>query len=103
MDDMYEISVFEYSDPYSGEEMVSRQNVVKEFIKAYKEFLPPNYYEKDDIVSWRGRTWLSYVDKSGNDKPMTVMLIGNITKDLEEEIERAVEDIYKPKTEEEDF
>lgn len=102
MDDMYEISVFEHSDPYSGEEMVSRQNVVKEFIKAYKEFLPPHYYEKDEIVSWRGRTWLSYVDKSGNDKPITIMLIGNITKDLEQEIERAVEDIYKPKTEEEE-
>jgi len=102
MDDMYEIAVFEYSDPYSGQEMVSRQNVVKEFIKAYKEFLPPHYYEKDEIVYWRGRTWLSYVDKSGNDKPITIMLIGNITKDLEEEIERAVEDIYKPNTEEED-
>jgi hypothetical protein len=33
---------------------------------------------------------------------MTVMVIGNITKDLEEEIQRAVEDIYKPKTEEEE-
>ena len=28
------------------------------------------------------------------------MLIGNISKELEQEIERAVEDIYKPKTEE---
>ena len=98
MTDMFEIVVFEYSDPYSGEEMVSRQNVVKEFVKAYKKFLP---CEKDDIVSWRGRTWLSYVDKSGNDKPMTIMLIGTITKELEQEIERAVEDIYKPNTEEE--
>jgi len=101
MDDTFEIAIFEYSDPYSGEEMVSRQNVVKEFVKAYKKFLPPEYCEKDDIVSWRGRTWLSYVDKSGNDKPMTIMLIGNITKELEQEIERAVEDIYKPNTEEE--
>jgi hypothetical protein len=98
MNDIFEIAVFEYSDPYSGEEMVSRQNVVKEFVKAYKKFLP---CEKDDIVSWRGRTWLSYVDKSGNDKPMTIMLIGTITKELEQEIERAVEDIYNPNTEEE--
>jgi hypothetical protein len=29
------------------------------------------------------------------------MLIGTITKDLEQEIERAVEDIYNPNTEEE--
>jgi len=36
MDDMFEIAVFEYSDPYSGKEMVSRQDVVKEFVKAYK-------------------------------------------------------------------
>jgi hypothetical protein len=98
MNDIFEIAVFEYSDPYSGEEMVSRQNVVKEFVKAYKKFLP---CEKDDIVSWRGRTWLSYVDKSGNDKTMTIMLIGTITKELEQEIERAVEDIYNPNTEEE--
>jgi hypothetical protein len=101
MNDMFEIAVFEYSDPYSGQEMVSRQDVVKEFVKAYKKFLPPKHCEKDDIVSWRGRTWLSYVDKSGNDKPMTIMLIGTITKELEQEIERAVEDIYKPNTEEE--
>ena len=101
MDDTFEISVLENSDPYSGQEMVSRQDVVKEFVKVYKKFLPPKYCEKDDIVSWRGRTWLSYVDKSGNDKPMTIMLIGTITKELEQEIERAVEDIYNPNTEEE--
>jgi hypothetical protein len=32
---------------------------------------------------------------------MTIMLIGTITKELEQEIERAVEDIYNPNTEEE--
>jgi hypothetical protein len=32
---------------------------------------------------------------------MTIMLIGTITKELEQEIERAVEDMYKPNTEEE--
>jgi len=32
---------------------------------------------------------------------MTIMLIGNITRELGQEIERAVEDIYNPNTEEE--
>ena len=90
----YEIAVFEYSDLYDGAPTVPSTEVVQEFMKQFKRYLSPEYYPEDNVWFMRSRTWLSYRDKTGGDKPMTVMLIGPITDELVAEIKTAVALLY---------
>ena len=90
----FEIAVFEYSDLYDGAVTVPADQVVAEFMKQYKQYLSPKYYPQDEVWFMRSRTWLSYRDKTGGDKPMTVMLIGPITDELVSEIKTAVAKLY---------
>jgi len=93
----FEIAVFEYSDPYDGAASVSVDKVVDEFIEQYKSYLNPEYYPQDEVWFMRSRLFLSYRDKTGGDKPMTVMLIGPITDELVAEINTAVALLYVKK------
>ena len=93
MDD-YEIAVFEYSDLYDGAATVPADKVVQSFIEQYKRYLNPEYYAEDEVWFGQGRLWLSYRDKTGGDKPMTVMLLGPITDELVKEIKAAVAQLY---------
>ena len=90
----YEIAVFEYSDLYDGNPILPADKVVQTFIEQYKRHLNPEYYAEDDIWFSKSRLWLSYRDKTGGDKPMTVMLIGQITDELVAEIKEAIARLY---------
>jgi hypothetical protein len=90
----YEIAIFEYSDLYSGDADVSPDKVICEFIEYYMRYFDPRYYEKEYVMFQKGRTWLSYTDKSGGDKPITIMLIGSITDNLVMDLEEAVAKVY---------
>ena len=90
----YEIAVFEYSDLYDGAATVPADKVVQSFIEQYKRYLNPEYYPEDEVWFGQGRLWLSYRDKTGGDKPMTVMLLGCITDELVAEIKAAVAQLY---------
>lgn len=90
----YEIAVFEYSDLYDGAATVPADKVVQSFIEQYKRYLNPEYYPEDEVWFGQGRLWLSYRDKTGGDKPMTVMLLGRITDELVAEIKAAVARLY---------
>ena len=90
----YEIAVFEYSDLYDGNPILPADQVVQTFIDQYKRYLNPEYYAEDDIWFMRSRLFLSYRDKRGSDKPMTVMLIGHITDELVAEIKAAIARLY---------
>ena len=90
----FEIVVFEYSDLYDGAATVPADKVLDEFIEQYKSYLSPEYYPEDEVWFMRSRLFLSYRDKTGGDKPMTVMLIGLITDELVAEIKAAVAKLY---------
>ena len=90
----FEIAVFEYSDLYDGAATVPADKVVQSFIEQYKRYLSPEYYPEDEVWFCQGRLWLSYRDKTGGDKPMTVMLLGRITDELVAEIKAAVAQLY---------
>ena len=90
----YEIAVFEYSDLYDGAATVSADKVVQTFIEQFKRHLNPEYYPEDEVWFMRSRLFLSYRDKTGGDKPMTVMLIGQITEELVAQIKAAVARLY---------
>ena len=90
----YEIITFEYSDPYDGTQTVSADKVVEKFMEQFRRHLNPEYYPEDEVWFMRSRMFLSYRDKTGGDKPMTVMLIGLITDELVAEINAAVARLY---------
>ena len=90
----YEIAVFENSDLYDGAPRVPADKVVDEFMKQFKRYLSPEYYPEDEVWFGQGRLWFSYRDKTGGDKPMTVMLLGHITDELVAEIKTAVALLY---------
>jgi hypothetical protein len=90
----YEIAIFEYSDLYSGDSDVSADKVICEFIEYYKQYFDPHDYKEEDVMFQKGRTWLSYTDKSGCDKPITIMLVGPITDNLAMDLEEAVAKLY---------
>lgn len=90
----YEIAVFEYSDLYDGAPILPADKVVQTFIEQFRRHLNPEYYPEDEVWFNRSRLWLSYRDKTGGDKPMTVMLIGQITDELVTEIKEAVDRLY---------
>jgi hypothetical protein len=90
----FEIITFEYSDPYDGASTVPADQVVKKFMEQFERHLNPEYYPEDEVFFLRSRLFLSYSDKTGGDKPMTVMLIGPITEEIVAEIKAAVAKLY---------
>jgi len=90
----FEIAVFEYSDPYDRVSTVPADKVVEKFMEQFRRYLNPEYYPEDEVWFMRSRLFLSYRDKTGGDKPMTVMLIGPITEELVAEIKAAVAKLY---------
>ena len=90
----YEIAIFEHSDLYDGDEDVSPDKVICEFIEYYTRYFDPEFIDEGDVRLQRGRMWLSYADNSGGDKPMTLMLIGSITDELVANLKEAVAKVY---------
>ena len=95
----YEIAVFEYSDLYDGDEDVSPDKVICELIVYYTRYFVSRNVDEGDVWLQRGRTWLSYADKAGGDKPMTLMLIGSITDELVANLKEEVKKLYIVKCE----
>jgi len=90
----YEIAVFKYSDLYDGDQDVSPDKVICEFIEYYTRYFDPQYVEEKNVGFQRGRTWLSYADNSGGDKPKTLMLMGSITDELVANLKEDVAKVY---------
>lgn len=90
----FEIVTFEYSDAYDRINTVKLEDVVEEFISQYKRYISPEFYPEEEVWFSRGRLWIAYTDKSGDDKPKMVMLIGPITDELIAKIKDAVAKLY---------
>jgi len=91
---MFEIAIFRYSDLHDGDDEVSPDKVICEFIEHYKHYFDPVYVDEGDVWFQRGKTWLSFRDKSGGDKPITIMLMGPITEQLVNDLKEEVKRVY---------
>jgi len=90
----YEIAIFEYSDLYNGNADVPADKVLETFITHYTHYFSPDRVEEGAVCLQRGRTWLSYSDRSGADKPKTLMLMGPMTDELAARLKEAVAKVY---------
>lgn len=90
----FEIVILEYSDVYGCNDVYGCP--VEAFIQTCHKYVSPKYIEKSDVYLTRTRNLISYADRSGDDKPRTVMLIGsNIPSEMYAEIEKRLKQFYE--------
>lgn len=95
----YEIIVFENQDVYDVT-TVSELSVVKKYLDYCERYVNPEYVEKNESVLFHTKMMVSYVDRSGGDKPCNVLLLGAISTELLEEIRHGIDKFYeKPRSE----
>ena len=89
----FEILAFEYQDLYDGED-TNLSNVIEKFVAFYKLYFINYETPKESISFTSGKSFISYSDKSGGDKPIMLMLIGNLNGTLINEIKLEIEKLY---------
>jgi hypothetical protein len=89
----YEILVYENNSMYDMRETDSA-NVVDVFLRMCKEFVNPEYVDKNSTEFDSSSKFVSYSDRSGNDKPMLVILIGTITDEMIVAIQDGLKKMY---------
>ena len=85
-----EIVVFENQSIYY--QVVVLNNPIEKFIEMCKRYVNPEYVLEENAEVFFGKTFVSYCDISGGDKPMIVMLIG-ITEDMIPYIKKALKEM----------
>lgn len=86
---MFEIIAFEDQTPYDGY-IVSKDTVVDTYIEQCRRF----YSSNADIRMCTGMYFISCCDRSGDDKPIQLMLIGAIDETLVCHIQNALTTLY---------
>ena len=71
----YEVIVFEDQSIYATA-MIPKENLVEAFTNMCVEYVNPEYVPQTQTSLNFGRTFVSYSDRSGGDKPMIVLLTG---------------------------
>jgi hypothetical protein len=89
----YEILVYEHNSIYDMRES-DGANVVNVFLDTCRHYVNPEYVDKDSTEFHSSSKFVSYADRSGNDKPMLVILIGTITDEMLLEIEDGLKKLY---------
>jgi len=89
----YEILVYEHNSMYDMRDANSA-NVVNVFLDTCRDYVNPEYVDKDSVHFDSSSRFVSYADRSGNDKPMLVILIGTITDEILLEIEDGLKKLY---------
>lgn len=89
----YEILVFEHNSMYDTRD-ANASNVLDVFLEACREYVNPKYVGQDSVHLDSGKGFVSYADRSGNDKPMLVILIGTITDEMLDAIRDGLKKMY---------
>ena len=93
MDAEYEILVFEHNSMYDSRDANSA-NVLDVFLGACREYVNPEYVNQNYTEFHSSKRFVSYADRSGNDKPMLVILMGTITDEMLVAIQDGLKKMY---------
>ena len=91
---MYEILAFEHNSMYDIQHAEAPEEALKLFVEMCCMFVRPEYVEKNQTSFDSGHLYMSYADHSGNDKPMLIMLVGNITDEMVSDARAALDKLY---------
>ena len=82
----YEVVVFENNSAYDNRKITD----LSRYIEICKYYMNPQFLNKEDVTIWYCSSFISYADKSGNDKAMNIVLVGKLKpedfKFVEEEL-----------------
>jgi hypothetical protein len=93
MDADYEIIVYEHNSMYDSRD-ANAENVLDVFLETCREYVNPEYVGQDSVHLDSSKRFVSYADRSGNDKPMLVILIGTITDEMLLAIQDGLKKLY---------
>jgi hypothetical protein len=93
MDPEYEIIVYEHNSMYDSRD-ANAANVVDVFLETCREYVNPEYVNQNYTEFHSTSKFVSYADRSGNDKPMLVILIGTITDEMVVAIQDGLKKLY---------
>jgi hypothetical protein len=93
MDEEYEIIVYEHNSMYDSRD-ANAANVLDVFFETCREYVNPEYVGQDSVHLDSSKRFVSYADRSGNDKPMLVILIGTITDEMLLAIQDGLKKMY---------
>lgn len=89
----YEIAVFEHQELYYG--MNVTDNIIQNYVMMCAKYVNPADVPESDTQFNYGRLFISYSDRSSDDKPMMVMLIGpTFTAQFIEDVRAALKKLY---------
>jgi hypothetical protein len=89
----FEILAFENQDLYDGED-TNLSNVIETFVAFYNKYFINYEIPKEYISFITSKSFISYTDKWSGDKPIMLMLIGNLNETLINEIKSEIEKLY---------
>jgi len=93
MDAEYEILVYEHNSMYDSRD-ASAANVLDVFLETCREYVNPEYVNQNYTEFHSSSKFVSYADRSGNDKPMLVILMGTITDEMVVAIQDGLKKLY---------
>jgi hypothetical protein len=93
MDAVYEILVYEHNSMYDSRDANSA-NVLEVFLETCREYVNPEYVNQNYTEFHSSSKFVSYADRSGNDKPMLVILMGTITDEMVVAIQDGLKKLY---------
>jgi len=97
---VFEILAFENHELYDGNvikqnNVFSQKDVIQEFVKFYKKYFMSYINVPRECIAFNiGHFYISYIDKWSGDKPIMLMLLGNLDKTLIEEIQQEIQKLY---------
>ena len=90
----FEIIVFENHDPYDGTSDIPADMVVEEFVRMCKIYVNPKFVPKEETSLSFSKMTAYYSERTGNDKPCMVLLVGTITEDMVTIIKNGIANLY---------
>ena len=87
-----EVVVFENNSVYDTAKV--NDDAVELFISMCKRYVSPEDISQESTYLHNGRTFITYADTSGCDKPMMVMIFGT-SPDMFEKIKKGLEEMYE--------
>ena len=90
---MFELQCYEYMDCYDGD-MVTSDQAVAAFVAMCRRHVDPRRVLQKHTEIDIGTLFMAYKDKSGNDKPKLVLLMGPLTQEMKSEAQAALAAMY---------
>ena len=95
----YHIMVFQNQDMYDSKIVPANESVAT-YVKMCLEYVPPKYVPEEYTDFHGSERYVKYHDRSGNDKPMMVLMTGVFTPEMITAIEDGLKDFYIRRCEE---